>query len=139
MFIYKTAKFSPVCITILKIRAILYNKPLLNMLFAASHTRKSQSLNWIKTGNPGKESHKEKFNKSQKTLKCSIMHCISCFNPIHTGLFGWCSTGGRGGGEGRVFHLHPVTPLSLKSDNSNFVQNYSGVRKTTFPYYLTNT
>ena len=37
------------------------------------------------------------------------------------GVFGWCSTGG-------VFHLHPVTPLPLKSDDSNFVQNYLGVR-----------
>ena len=26
-----------------------------------------------------------------------------------------------------VFHLHPVTPLSFKSDDSNFVQNYFGV------------
>ena len=26
-----------------------------------------------------------------------------------------------------VFHLHPATPLSLKSDDSNFVQNYFGV------------
>ena len=38
------------------------------------------------------------------------------------GFFGWCSTGGGG-----VFHLYPVTPLSLKSDDSNFVQNYFGV------------
>ena len=30
------------------------------------------------------------------------------------------------GGEGGVFHIHPVTPLSLKLDNSNFVQNYFG-------------
>ena len=44
------------------------------------------------------------------------------FNLIHTGLFGWCSTGGGG-----VFHLHPVTPLSFKSDNSNFEQNNFGV------------
>ena len=28
-----------------------------------------------------------------------------------------------------VFYLHPVTPLFLKSDNSNFVQNYLGVRE----------
>ena len=34
----------------------------------------------------------------------------------------WCSAGGRG-----VFHLHPITPLSLQSDGSNFVQNYFGV------------
>ena len=26
------------------------------------------------------------------------------------------------------FHLHPVTPLSLKLDHSHFVQNYFGVR-----------
>ena len=25
------------------------------------------------------------------------------------------------------FHLHPVTPLSFTSDDSNFVQNYFGV------------
>ena len=31
------------------------------------------------------------------------------------------------GGEG-VFNLHPVTPLAFKSDDSNFVQNYFGVR-----------
>ena len=41
------------------------------------------------------------------------------------GFFGWCSTG-RGG----VFHLHPGTPLFLKSDNSNFVENYFRVRST---------
>ena len=35
------------------------------------------------------------------------------------GFFGWCSTGGGG-----VFHLHPVTPLSFKSEDSNFVQDY---------------
>ena len=34
---------------------------------------------------------------------------------------------GGGGGGGGVFHLHPVTPLSLKSDDSNFVQTYFGV------------
>ena len=28
---------------------------------------------------------------------------------------------------GGVFHLHPVTPLSVKSDDSNFVQNYFGI------------
>ena len=44
-------------------------------------------------------------------------------NPIHAGLCGWCSTR-----EGGVFHLHPVTPLSLKLDDSYFVQNYFGVR-----------
>ena len=37
------------------------------------------------------------------------------------GFFGWCST------EEGVFHLHPETPLSFKSDNSDFVQNYVGV------------
>ena len=36
------------------------------------------------------------------------------------GFLGWCSTGWGGS----VFHLHPVTPLSLKSDDSNFVQYY---------------
>ena len=36
------------------------------------------------------------------------------------GFFGWCSTRG-------VFHLHPVTPLSFKSDDLNFVQNYFGI------------
>ena len=30
-------------------------------------------------------------------------------------------------GGGGVFYLHPVTPLSFKSDDSNFVQNYFGV------------
>ena len=29
---------------------------------------------------------------------------------------------------GDVFHLHPVTPLSSKSDDSDFVRNYFGVR-----------
>ena len=37
------------------------------------------------------------------------------------GVFGWCSTGG-------VFHLHSLIPFSLKLDDSNFVQNYFGVR-----------
>ena len=36
-----------------------------------------------------------------------------------SGFFGWCNTGGGGGGEGRgsVFHLNPVTHLSLKSED----------------------
>ena len=43
-------------------------------------------------------------------------------NPIHycaflAGVVPW-----KG-----VFHLHPMTPLSLKSDDSNFVQHYFGV------------
>ena len=38
------------------------------------------------------------------------------------GFLGLCSTGG---GEG-VFHLHPVTSLPFKLDDSNFVQNYFG-------------
>ena len=38
------------------------------------------------------------------------------------GFFGWCGNGGGGGG----FHLHPVTPMSLKSYDSNSVQNYFG-------------
>ena len=38
------------------------------------------------------------------------------------GFFGWCSTG-----EGGIFHLHPVSSLCFKSDDSNFVQNYFGV------------
>ena len=50
------------------------------------------------------------------------MHAQAFFNPIHTGLFGWCSTVGGGGGV----HLHSVTILSLKSDDSNSVQNYFG-------------
>ena len=37
-------------------------------------------------------------------------------------FFGWFSTG-----VGSVFSLHPVTPLSFMSDDSNFVQNYFGV------------
>ena len=45
-------------------------------------------------------------------------------NLVHAGLFlAGLVTGGGGG-----FHLHPVTPLSLKSDDSNFVQKYFGVR-----------
>ena len=32
-----------------------------------------------------------------------------------TGFFGWCGTG-----KGGVFHLRPVTPLSLKLDDLNF-------------------
>ena len=34
--------------------------------------------------------------------------------------------GGGVGGVGSAFHLHLVTPLSLKLDDSNFVQNYFG-------------
>ena len=55
-----------------------------------------------------------------------VLSCIPTYskklNPFMPGFFGWCSTG-----EGGVFHLHPVTPLSLKSDDSNFVQEYFGV------------
>ena len=36
------------------------------------------------------------------------------------GFFGFCSTGGG------VFQPHPLTPLSLKFDDSNFVRNYFG-------------
>ena len=31
-------------------------------------------------------------------------------------------------GKGRGFHLHSVTPLSLKLRSSNFLQNYLGIR-----------
>ena len=51
----------------------------------------------------------------------SILGNVNGINPIHTGLFGWRVPGRD------VFHLHPITPLSLTSDDSNFVQNYSGV------------
>ena len=47
---------------------------------------------------------------------------------IHTGPFlAGAVPGGGGAVEWSVFHLHPVTPLSLTSDDSNFVQNYFGV------------
>ena len=42
------------------------------------------------------------------------------FNPISTGLF--CLVVSLGGGG--VFHPSSITPLSLKSDCSNFVQSY---------------
>ena len=29
--------------------------------------------------------------------------------------------------EGGVFHFYPVSPLSFKSDDSNFAQNYFGI------------
>ena len=48
---------------------------------------------------------------------------VTLFIP---GFIGWCSTGGGGGGG--VLYLHPLTPLSLKSDISNFVKNYFGIR-----------
>ena len=54
-------------------------------------------------------------------MKMENMVFLTLFIP---GFFGWCSTEGGGGG---VFHLHPVTPLSFKSDNLNFVQNYFGI------------
>ena len=38
------------------------------------------------------------------------------------GFFGLFRTWGGG-----VFHLHPVTPLSFKPDDSNFVNNYFGI------------
>ena len=41
-------------------------------------------------------------------------------NPISTGLF--CLVVSLGGGG--VFHPPSITPLSLKSDCSNFVQSY---------------
>ena len=44
-------------------------------------------------------------------------------NCISTMLFGWCSTGGGG-----VFSTSSLTPLSLKLDYSNFVQDYFGIR-----------
>ena len=46
------------------------------------------------------------------------------FNPIHTGLFWPVQYWGKGEG---VFHLHTLTPLSFKLDDSNVVQNYFGV------------
>ena len=48
------------------------------------------------------------------------MTCMK-MTEVPPGSGGWCGTG-RG-----VFHFHPVTPLSFKSDDSNFVQNYFGV------------
>ena len=62
------------------------------------------------------------FTYSATQWICFQGACLTLFIP---GFFGWCSTGGGGGG---VFHLHPVIPLSLKSDESNFVQNYFAVR-----------
>ena len=56
---------------------------------------------------------KKKFTGS-KTYKVT-------FNPISTSCFGWCSTGG-------CFPPPSITPLSLKLDCSNFVQNYVGIR-----------
>ena len=53
-----------------------------------------------------------------------ILSFTVIFNPIHTGIFGWCSTGLGGWG---VFYLHSVAPLSFESDDSNFVQNYFGL------------
>ena len=44
-------------------------------------------------------------------------------NPIHAGIF---LAGVVPWGRGGVFHLHPVTPLSLKLDDLNFVQHYLG-------------
>ena len=44
--------------------------------------------------------------------------------PIDTGFFGWCRY--RGGGGGGRFPPTPVTLLSLKLDDSNFVQTYFG-------------
>ena len=51
----------------------------------------------------------KKVENVKTTLKVQIGH------PFHTGLFlvGVVPEG--------VFHLHPVTPLSFKSDDSNFV------------------
>ena len=45
---------------------------------------------------------------------------LTLFAP---GFFGWCRT--RGGG---LFSTPSITPLSLKLDYSNFVQNYFGIR-----------
>ena len=56
----------------------------------------------------------------------SFHQLVTKRNPIHTGLFWLVFSEGGGGGGGSVFYLHPVTPLSLKSDDSNFVQNYFG-------------
>ena len=49
---------------------------------------------------------------------------MSRVNFIITGAF---LAGVAPGGGGGVFHLHSVTPLPFKSDDSNFVQNYFGV------------
>ena len=43
-------------------------------------------------------------------------------NPVRTRLF---LAGVVLGGD--VFDLHPLTPFSLKSNDSNFVQNYFGI------------
>ena len=51
-------------------------------------------------------------------LLWSYHFSLTLFIP---GYFGCCSIGGRG-----VFHLRPVTPLSLKLGDSDFVQNYFG-------------
>ena len=75
-------------------------------------------MNWI----PGKHMNRIKCCHF-RTKHCSCLKFAEKINPIHTGLFSWCST--RGGGA--VFDLHPVTPLSFKSDDSNFVQSYFGI------------
>ena len=56
-------------------------------------------------------------------FRISVQLSVDPLNLFIPGFFGWCSTGGGGG----VFHLHPVTPLSLTLDDSNFGQNYFGV------------
>ena len=63
---------------------------------------------------------------SNITFGVYFRKALTLFIP---GFFGWCSTGEGGGGgeEGECFHVNSVTPLSFRSDDSNFVQNYFGV------------
>ena len=53
-----------------------------------------------------------KFKMQSQLFICLILiQSLTLFIP---GFFGWCSTGRGGGG---VLHLHPVTPLSFKTDD----------------------
>ena len=65
---------------------------------------------------------------NEKVLLQSVEWGVSCyelFNPISTRLFGRCSTG-----VGGCFPLPSITPLSLKWNYANFVQNYFGIKWT---------
>ena len=65
---------------------------------------------------------KEKFDLQLLQLITGDQFNLKGLTLIAPGFFGWCST------RGDVFHLPSITPLSLKLDYSNFVQNYFGIR-----------
>ena len=83
----------------------------------------SASLAFLKLSSISPVFHSQNLFSLTVAINVSCRKENSCFlQPYSYRAFLAGVVPGRG-----VFHLHPVTPLSFNSDDSNFVQNYFGV------------